>query len=99
MNPFQNVSMEGPDAGARCHSQLQVLDGKSKLFSTGEPASNLYVTGLPPSADELYLYKAFAPFGGVLSTFTKDDKFQNRIGFVTFASDMEAQYAIQVMDG
>merc|ERR1712228_435966 len=85
--------------GARCHSQLQILDGKSSLFSTGEPASNLYISGLPPTADELYLYKAFAPFGGVLSTFAKDDKYQNRIGFVTFAGDMEAQHAIDIMHG
>merc|ERR1719183_2483200 len=36
-------------------------------FGSGEEGSNLYVRGLPPQADDLYLYKVFAPVGAILS--------------------------------
>jgi len=59
--------------------------------------SNLYVKGLPVMADELYLYKLFAPFGAIQSV--KANAYDwGAIGFVKFAMVADAQGAIQALD-
>ena len=37
--------------------------GKGRRFAVSGDESNLHVKNLPPSADELYMYKVFFPFG------------------------------------
>lgn len=85
-------------SGARCASQTEILVGRHAEYLRGESDSSLYVCGLPDRADELYLYKLFAPFGSTLTTFTKPTKF-GMIGFVTFATNLDAQAAISILNG
>lgn len=93
------VELAAPELqGACAASQDGFIPGRSPDYSKGEDASNLYIKGLPADADELYLYKIFAPFGCVLTTFVKETAL-GVIGFVTFMRDGEAEYAIQRMNG
>mmetsp|Transcript_59071 Transcript_59071/g.189989 ORF Transcript_59071/g.189989 Transcript_59071/m.189989 type:complete len:327 (-) Transcript_59071:51-1031(-) len=104
----------GPPAAAPCLQapmQLQAqLGGKGGPGSDGlvpnikammaesGPNSTLYVKNLPLHADDLYLYKAFAPFGCVLNVKAlPKDGFV--IGFVQYASDSEAEGAIFALNG
>lgn len=88
----------GQFSGSLCHSQDGLLVGRNDFYSKGEPSSNLHVKGLPPDADELTLYKLFAPLGTVLSTFVKQNPI-GPLGFVTYSTDAEAQLAIEIMNG
>lgn len=62
------------------------------------PNSTLYVKGLPPTADDAYVYRVFAPFGRILSAKALQ-KEHFCIGFVTYASDDEAQAGILSVNG
>ena len=43
-------------------------------FGSGEEGSNLYVRGLPPTADDLYLYKVVLPdFSNIWATGKRKD--------------------------
>jgi len=84
--------------GAFSASQEGLLIGRAADFNNGNSSSNLYITGIPGDADELYLYKVFAPFGCILTTFVKDTA-QGRIGFVTYSRPDEAAYAIERLNG
>mmetsp|Transcript_86483 Transcript_86483/g.245239 ORF Transcript_86483/g.245239 Transcript_86483/m.245239 type:complete len:385 (-) Transcript_86483:76-1230(-) len=64
----------------------------------GDDESNLYVKGLPQEADELYLYKLFAPFGGVSSVKVLSQEW-NPIGFVKYNYGADALQAIQAING
>merc|ERR1712194_82942 len=93
------VEVAAPELqGACCASQDNLIPGRSPDYSKGEDSSNLYIKGLPEGADELYLYKIFAPFGCVLTTFVNETA-SGIIGFVTYMRDGEAEYAIQRMNG
>ena len=62
----------------------------------------LYVGNLPYSVDQSALEQAFAPFGTVESAVVINDRDTGRskgFGFVEFASDDEAQRAIDEMNG
>lgn len=74
--------------------------GGRQHFSTGGDESNLYIKGLPPIADDLYLYKLFAPYGAVQSVrvIEKDGQCSG-IGFAKFTSKDEAQRAIHNLSG
>jgi len=66
-------------------------------FGSGEEGSNLYVRGLPPQADDLYLYKVFAPLGAILSVrsiVSPEKGGCAGYGFVKFATMEEANKAI-----
>lgn len=60
--------------------------------------SKLYIKNLPSFADDVYLYKVFAPLGRVMTAkaLVKDNYV---IGFVQYASDAEAQGAIVAVNG
>lgn len=68
------------------------------LKAAATPSSTLYVKGLPVHADDLYIYRVFAPFGRVLNAKALP-KETFCIAFVTFASDMEAQEALMQVNG
>lgn len=87
-----------PNIGARAASQQEILAGTASDFSRGGFSSNLYISGLPEYADELYLYRLFAPLGSILSTFLKYNA-MGAIGFVTYNEDAEAANAIQRLHG
>merc|ERR1712113_670778 len=71
----QSIASQTPTntlEGARCCSQDDILLGRAADYSRGESAvCNLYVDGLPPDADCVYLYKLFSPLGKVLSVHAK----------------------------
>jgi len=69
-------------------------------FGSGEEGSNLYIRGLPQTADDLYLYKVFAPIGAILSV----KSIQNPTGqgcagygFVKYSTTEEANKAIGLL--
>ena len=71
----------------------------SEEISVGK---KLYVGNLPYSVDQAQLEQAFAPFGTVESAIVINDRDTGRskgFGFVEFASDDEAQKAIDEMNG
>jgi len=84
--------------GACCASHEAILVGKAADWTKGEGDSSLYIQGLPEWADMMVLYQIFSPYGAVLTTFVKDTV-NGKIGFVTYASDVEAQYAISRLNG
>ena len=62
----------------------------------------LFVGGLPWSADEQALERAFDGFGTLVQTSVVRDRETNRsrgFGFVTFSTEEEAQAAVAAMDG
>jgi len=75
-----------------------LIPGLANLISQAGPNSKLYIKGLPLNADDLYLYKVFAPFGCVLSVkaLPKDGYC---IGFVQYMTDAEAAGAIEGING
>jgi RNA recognition motif-containing protein len=69
-------------------------------FGQGEEGSNLYIRGLPPTADDLYLYKVFAPVGAILSVkaiVSLETSQCAGYGFVKYATAEEAQKAIALL--
>lgn len=69
-------------------------------FGQGEEGSNLYIRGLPATADDLYLYKVFAPIGAILSVkaiMSTETTQCAGYGFVKYATAEEAQKAIALM--
>jgi len=61
-------------------------------------SSNLYVKGLPKHADELYLYKLFAPFGAITSVRAQAADW-GTIGFVKYVQAQDAEVAIENING
>lgn len=93
-NPMAQMGGGGKGGGA-----MEVcVPTAAALKAAAAPTSTCYVKGLPPTADDLYLYRVFAPFGRILSA-----KALNKgtfcIAFITFASDMEAQEAVMQVNG
>mmetsp|Transcript_61513 Transcript_61513/g.133110 ORF Transcript_61513/g.133110 Transcript_61513/m.133110 type:complete len:385 (-) Transcript_61513:66-1220(-) len=84
--------------GARGAARDALIPGLAQLVDDAGPGSLLYVKGLPPHADDLYLYKVFAPFGCVL-TAKAVHKEGYVIGFVQFGTPLEAQGAIDAVNG
>merc|ERR1719401_512515 len=66
-------------------------------FAAGGDDSNLYVKNLPVAADELYIYKLFAPFGGVQSVGIKTYDW-GAIAFVKYGKAEDAQLAISALN-
>lgn len=74
--------------------------GVGKQFVADGDPSNLYVKNLPGAADDLYLYKIFAPFGAVQSVYAKTgDNGAWAIGFVKYAFADDAEKAIAGLHG
>jgi len=61
-------------------------------------SSNLYVKGLPKHADELYMYKLFAPFGAITSVRAQAAEW-GTIGFVKYVQSQDAEVAIENISG
>jgi len=69
-----------------------------EMIAESGPNAAVYIKGLPLGADDLYLYRAFAPFGCVLSAkaLPKDGYV---IGFVHYANEDQAQGAVAALNG
>jgi len=68
----------------------------------GVEDNNLYVTNLPPSADDAMMYKLFSPFGSITSCRVIKDKMTGRCqgyGFVKMADYTSAATALQRLNG
>lgn len=99
--PPARVSPYGPGAGAvpppagkgGGKGNDVLLPVVQEALKQVEPMSKLYVKHLPMHADDLYLYRAFAPFGGIL-TAKALNKGDFVIGFVQYQTDGEAAGAI-----
>lgn len=64
--------------------------------------NKLFVGGLPWAVDDAQLEELFAPHGEVTSARVVTDKFTGKsrgFGFVEYATDEQAQAAIDAMDG
>ncbi|MEK7529728.1 MAG: RNA-binding protein [Patescibacteria group bacterium] len=64
--------------------------------------NKLFVGGLPWAVDDAQLEELFAPHGEVTSARVVTDKFTSKsrgFGFVEYATDAQAQAAIDAMDG
>lgn len=64
--------------------------------------NKLFVGGLPWAVDDAQLEELFAPHGEVTSARVVTDKFTGKsrgFGFVEYATDAQAQAAIDAMDG
>jgi len=69
-------------------------------FTGGGDDTNLYVKGLPTDGNDLYLYKLFAPFGGINSVRAIMQEGQcTGIGFVKFVESNGAQQAVSNLNG
>lgn len=89
-------------AAAKPELMKAVSSAVSKLKGfTGDPQANLYVQGLPPGADDLYMYQVFAPFGALtdVNVMTNPDGNCRGIGFVKFGIVADAQLAIAALNG
>jgi len=87
----------GGGGGGKSDASGPLIPGlESRINDTIQ--SNLYVKGCPMTVDDVYLYKVFAPFGCVLSV-RAIHKETFAIGFVKYASEAEAQNAIQNING
>jgi len=60
--------------------------------------SNLYIKGLPPTCDKVYLYEIFAPFGGITSVKVTSTP-RGTLGFVKFVKELSATMAIKHTHG
>lgn len=67
----------------------------------GTDPAHLYVAGLPPNADDLYLYNIFSPFGAIMAIHTMRDEqgVCRGIGFVKFGLPSDAELAIATLTG
>lgn len=64
--------------------------------------NKLFVGGLPWAVDDAQLEELFTPHGEVTSARVVTDKFTGKsrgFGFVEYATDAQAQAAIDAMDG
>ena len=64
--------------------------------------NKLFVGGIPWAVDDAQLEEAFAPYGTITSARVVTDKFSGRsrgFGFVEYATEEEAQAAIDALDG
>lgn len=64
--------------------------------------NKLFVGGLPWAVDDAQLEEVFAPHGEVTSARVVTDKFTGKsrgFGFVEYATDEQAQAAIDALDG
>merc|ERR1711994_118454 len=63
----------------------------------------LYINGLPPSCQDLHLYRLFAPFGPIapkgVRAVTGPDGSCKGFGFVNYLDMTAAQNAIMIMNG
>eukprot|EP00427_Karlodinium_veneficum_P055334 CAMPEP_0169411056 /NCGR_PEP_ID=MMETSP1017-20121227/60099_1 /TAXON_ID=342587 /ORGANISM="Karlodinium micrum, Strain CCMP2283" /LENGTH=331 /DNA_ID=CAMNT_0009518339 /DNA_START=44 /DNA_END=1039 /DNA_ORIENTATION=- len=72
------------------------LKGKGKGKVMPGDQTNLYVKDLPGSADDLYVYKVFSPFGALESIFVKPSPDGTwAIAFVKYRTEEAAASAIQ----
>lgn len=64
--------------------------------------NKLFVGGLPWAVDDAHLGEIFAPHGEVTSARVVTDKFTGKsrgFGFVEYATDEQAQAAVDALDG
>lgn len=64
--------------------------------------NKLFVGGLPWAVDDAQLQEVFAPYGEVTSARVVTDKFTGKsrgFGFVEYATDEQAQAAVDALDG
>jgi len=76
-----------------------LVPGIAEQLQNLPPRSKLYIKGLPVHADDLYLYKAFAPFGCILTVKAIPNPAGYCIGFVTYMHEEEAAAAMEALNG
>jgi len=90
------------DSTAFQNGQLQQhLNGAAASENTANQAS-LYVKGLPPDTDEIFLYRTFAPFGGLSSCKIQSDPVSGKcrgVAFINYVDQPSARRAMQSMNG
>lgn len=94
---FGNADPSLPPEVKQCVDvAISNLKGKGKGMVTPGDQTNLYVKDLPGSADDLYVYKAFSPFGALESIFVKPSPDGTwAIAFVKYRTEEAAASAIQ----
>ncbi len=83
-----------------CSPYKRIQEASNSLFSYMQ--NKLFVGGLPWAVDDAQLEELFAPHGEVTSARVVTDKFTSKsrgFGFVEYATDAQAQAAIDAMDG
>ncbi|KAF5188389.1 Small rna-binding protein 11 protein [Thalictrum thalictroides] len=91
-----------PSATGNKISLLQNQNHPAQLISYRGIASKLFIGGLSFYTTEEHLSEAFSQFGQVIEATIISDRVTDRskgFGFVTFASEDEAQKAITEMNG
>lgn len=91
--PYAGKGTKGPPTGQ------QVAWAAGMQISNGSDESNLYIRGLPPQADDLYLYKVFAPLGAIVSVKAiLAEHGCAGYGFVKYANVEDANKAIELLN-
>mmetsp|Transcript_128890 Transcript_128890/g.241075 ORF Transcript_128890/g.241075 Transcript_128890/m.241075 type:complete len:310 (-) Transcript_128890:56-985(-) len=91
--PYGGKGATGPPTGQ------QVAWAAGMQISNGSDESNLYIRGLPPQADDLYLYKVFAPLGAIVSVKAiLAEHGCAGYGFVKYANVEDANKAIELLN-
>lgn len=96
--PYPVPEIANGHGGHAAAANEYLIPGMAQTIAACPPSSKLYVKNLPLTADDLYLYKAFSPFGCVLSAKALP-KEGYVIGFVQYSSDAEALSAITALNG
>jgi len=100
-DPANGALMQQPhglNGSARQGANDHLIPGLSETIACAGTNSKLYIKNLPYNGDDLFLYRAFAPFGCVLSVKALP-KEGYVIGFVQYATDAEAATAIAALNG
>merc|ERR1711920_316829 len=100
--PPMALAMYGHPKGSGKGSSLKdefLLPNMPQRIAQAEPNSKLYVKNVPLYADDLYLYRVFAPFGTVLNVKCTNKQALWAVGFVQYQYAVEAQSAIAGVNG
>lgn len=74
--------------------------GKGGKADYNDGGTNLYIRGLPQSANDLFLYQTFSPYGAIQSVRAiMADGICSGIGFILFGNAQDAQRAIADLNG
>eukprot|EP00906_Rhabdomonas_costata_P017586 RCo025384 len=98
--PLAGLPLSPALLGVPPRRELQVPAPKD--LPPPEDDSNLYIYGLDPAVDELFLYETFAPYGAISSVKVIMDMrlhISKGYGFVRFMKKVDALTALREMDG
>ncbi|KAK9824558.1 hypothetical protein WJX72_011295 [[Myrmecia] bisecta] len=105
--PYSNGNQQMHSNGGSQH--YQEPQGQAYGYQVASPGpqymtpyTSVYIKNLPESANKLFLYERFAPYGAVLSVKVLLDDTSSKcrgVGFVNFADGNAALHAIQAVNG